>query len=853
MVGDDGSGAMGIHSGVPPRPGCARHERFRIFGVPAWIAIFAAAAAAQTGLRITQVTDNRSSYPGFTIPKYEKLEIDFQVEGSVAPNPQMPYDPAPPPGIAPGMGISVNGHFTPDDWRTVYTQPAFLYQEFSDEVRGNREWYYPTGRFVWKVRFSPPFPGHWHYRLTAEDAGGSSASNAVSFVVSPSTNKGFLRVSPRDVRYFEFEDGTYFPALGYNMNYDHVSWRSPVLDNRANFQALAANGIQLIRIWLSQWGIFGSEWTPWNSQDPAEHGAYLPANGITFAEAYPGSDVSMLVSANRFRCMFIGLWKAPPAVKRNTVYRVRIRYKTRNMGTPIDPAQPHGFVAKIGGWLWSDDAAQRCYAAGTGIAVTPHQARNTAGWEILEGSLQTGNADFLPNFFLVMENMAQGEAFVDHVWIEEVLGGGNYGPNIVSKPWMAHHLYFEQRNSYAFDKLLALAREHGVYLRPVVMEKNDRILNRIDYAGNTAADGGGNDYFYGDGRRITKVRWLQRAWWRYLQARWGYSANIHSWELLNEGDPANGRHFALADEFGKYMHQFTANRHMVSTSTWHSFPRRDFWANPAYPDVDFADVHLYVPRDAAYGLRVDGNTVPVGDGTSYADTAAASRDLSMLVGARQSLGAGKPVIRGETGFVAGSTDNPDLQLLADREGLWLHQFIWSGINPGGLMESYWYETVHIYGRQGDGVDLRPRFRSYYNFIKDIPLNNGNYTDAAPTVAGTLLRAWGQKDTVLGRAHLWIHNTEHTWRKVVAGTGHPAAGGRISLTGFRPGTNYRVEWWDTAAGAPGRTETLQADANGNLTLTVADLVADVAVRIGDYGSGAQRPQPPQNLRILAGPN
>jgi len=41
--------------------------------------------------------------------------------------------------------------------------------------------------------------------------------------------------------------------------------------------------------------------------------------------------------------------------------------------------------------------------------------------------------------------------------------------------------------------------------------------------------------FYGLGRSQNKVRWIQQTWWRYLQARWGYSPNIHSWELTNEG------------------------------------------------------------------------------------------------------------------------------------------------------------------------------------------------------------------------------------------------------------------------------------------------------------------------------
>jgi len=74
--------------------------------------------------------------------------------------------------------------------------------------------------------------------------------------------------------------------------------------------------------------------------------------------------------------------------------------------------------------------------------------------------------------------------YVDRIWIQEELGGNSLGPNIIYKPWMAHHLYFDQRNSYAFDKVLELANQHGIFLRPVVMEKNDPILSHIDFDGH---------------------------------------------------------------------------------------------------------------------------------------------------------------------------------------------------------------------------------------------------------------------------------------------------------------------------------------------------------------------------------
>jgi len=54
---------------------------------------------------------NTSDYPNGQIPQYSKLEITFQVD-TAASNLQLPYDAAPPPGVQPGMGISVDALFS---------------------------------------------------------------------------------------------------------------------------------------------------------------------------------------------------------------------------------------------------------------------------------------------------------------------------------------------------------------------------------------------------------------------------------------------------------------------------------------------------------------------------------------------------------------------------------------------------------------------------------------------------------------------------------------------------------------------------------------------------------------------
>jgi hypothetical protein len=787
--------------------------------------------------KISNITTNASSYPNSQIPRYEKYEISFSVETNAA-NLQLPFDSTPPPGIASGSGISVDALFTPDNWQTIYKQPAFYYQSYDDQIKSGKEWFYPTGGYSWKVRFTPNQTGTWQFKLSVQDSSGTTQTSPQPFFVAASTNKGFLRVSQKDSRYFEFEDGTYFPGLEYNMNFNHVDWNNPVLDNQGNFQKMSENGIQMVRLWLSEWSIFGSAWSPWNSIDPDQHSQYIPYNGASFLQAYPGSDISMEIDSGYNPCMFLGFMKSTPAVKENTTYRVRIRYKTTGLSGPRVAGKPYGLAAKTGGWLYGD--GQNCNDSGSGAIVTSYQSQNSADFQILEGSLATGNNDFLPDFYLVMENVNSGKAYIDYVWIEENLGNGTFGPNILSKPWMAQHLYMDQRQSYAFDKVVDLAAQNGIYLRPVILEKNDPIFNEIDFQGNPIpedprcwdsdpnndpAECPSNDWFYGNWRQDTKVRWLQQAWWRYLQARWGYSTNIQSWELLNEGDPYNGLHYTFADEFGKYMHQFKPDEHMVSTSFWNSFPKNEFWANPEYQNVDFADVHQYIGEDTPY----------------LTDTAAATLDISMQFGAKQPGGAGKPVIRGETGFINLSTWQPTTKFQNDSTGNWLHNFIWGGINAGGLIESYWFENVHIYQENSNGTfifDNRPQYRAYYNFINQIPLNNGFYQDAQAQNSNPKLRILGQKDLRNGRAHLWIQNLDHTWINVANGISIQPISSTITLSGFLAGNKYNLQWCDPyqieSKLQAGNIETLTAQADGSLKIMVANLTSDIAVKITPVG-------------------
>jgi len=808
---------------------------FRLILILVLFILFPLPVNAQMPLSISNISDNRASYIGNTIPKYEKLEISFTINNTVAANLQWPYDLNPPSGVTPSTGISVNAIFTTPSGST-FSQPAFYYQPYDFQRKNGKDWLYPTGQPTWLVRFAPNQEGNWSYRITAQDNSGTTQSPTVNFSVNASSSHGFIRVGKNDSRYFEFDDGTYFPGLGYNMNWNHISWDNPVGDvntqgsNAYNFKKMGENGIQLVRLWLSEWALYGAKWNPWRcilsrcNPDWPE---------LTNNQSYSDHNISVAMFSSYNPCMSSGHWLSPPiAVKPNTNYRIRVRVRTSGITGPRISGQPYGFVAKItdDGNSWLQGSGNNCQDPGVGKVVTNYLSNSD--WTEAVGTYRSGSTtNFLSAFYLTLTNVATGSAYVDQVVIEEDLGSGNYGPNIIIKPGMNHHQYMDQRTSFAFDKVVELAHQNEVYLRPVLLEWQDDAQNMIDSYG-----------FYGNYREITRARWYQQAYWRYMQARYGYSTNIQSWELLNEGDPSSSKLYAMTDEFGKYMHCRAfgvepgsgdgakcnldhPNDHLVSTSLWTQFPKNQFWANSNYPNVDFADVHRYISKSPDSWL--DPN---------FYDTAKSTNDNSMLYGAKQPGGAGKPIVRGETGLIDNTDTNAlTSDLLSDTQGVWLHNFIWGGINSGGLIESYWYESYdtrgHIYT---SAFDLRPVYKTYYNFIKDIPLTNGHYVDAAASTP-TSMRAWGQKDLTNQRAHLWITNSNYRWNNL----NPPSVSGSITLNGFQPSTAYRIEWWNTYTGVPLSTQNITTNVSGILTLNVTNLVTDTAVRIGTYD---QNPTP-----------
>lgn len=559
--------------------------------VPGSVGFSPPTALSATSLGLSGITPSATS-----VGLYGKLELTFDVDNTVATNPQLPYDPAPPPGLPGRVGVSVEGLFLQpgeSDWTRARRQPGFLYQGYSRQRIGSTEWVHPEGPPVWKVRFAPKVQGTWQYRVRAQDASicppGLSPcphwvqSDPATFSVGPATsgNHGFVEVSRADPRYFVLSDGSLFVGLGHGTSFSDTYAAEESLDR------YSASGASFFRAWMTGTALAGSAWSPWVWFGGPGYVGYLYDPGLVPAPDGSGYDFTLSLSheANRL-CLFNGFSQGHVAVRPSTTYRLSMRARVSGVSGPRDPSRPEfGLTAKLGGW--PDSCPDGLAGAST---VIPHL--QNAGWTTVQGTVTTGASQwFLDYLYLALDNVSSGQADVADVSLKEVLAGGGLGPELLPKSRGDAHLDYNLLSSWKWDYILDRAAERGVYLKLVVLEKNDRVWNLIGADGAVSA-AGDNDNFYAAPN--TKVRRLHEYYWRYLAARWGYSTAIHSWELLNEGDPFNGHHHEQANSFARFMHETEPSRHLVTTSNWHSFPVAELWGNPQYPDLDYADLHAYV-------------------------------------------------------------------------------------------------------------------------------------------------------------------------------------------------------------------------------------------------------------------
>jgi hypothetical protein len=157
---------------------------------------------------------------------------------------------------------------------------GFRYQEFERTRLFEGDKLDPLGAPEWRIRITPTELGRHavDFRITAKSkTSGESIEEALNvpgpdFDCVSSAERGFVQVSAKNPRFFEFSDGTFFYPVGLNLHtpIDLRCWeqifRRPQPPDRGSFfyedimPKMAAAGQTTAEVWMAAWS-FGIEWT----------------------------------------------------------------------------------------------------------------------------------------------------------------------------------------------------------------------------------------------------------------------------------------------------------------------------------------------------------------------------------------------------------------------------------------------------------------------------------------------------------------------------------------------------------------------------------------------------------------
>jgi hypothetical protein len=549
-----------------------------------------------------------------TVAQYETFEFSPAIT-TTASNPYFPYDLAPPPGVTPGVGATVDALYQAPgatEWKSV---PCFWYQpveEFDGALL-------PFGEAGWRCRFAPDRVGHWIYRVQVTDASGTRTTPPSTFDCVESDGKGYVRVSSEDSRFFEFVDGSAF--LTPLINAEQGSPFNGLERARASLASLGA--ARFIR-WFPTgeganyhvipWGddirsswAFGDMWVKTDDTDVGELFSFRPYYYSSQSVPVPPGDYTLtfrarVTSERVLRAEVSGRGQIDICATSNTLHP-DCDYRVDEWQTyTLDITNPTTASLQV--------AMRGLYVSGD--APTPYdQAR--------DGTVRVSDVEFKKSG----------------------------GPNLLVRGNPNTHLYVDQRNAALLDEILRLSEEHGIYHKLTVFHKEDPILNGF----SEAAIYSGN--FYRDPVSL----WYQRAYVRYFLARWGASPALHSLELANENHLTQESYDA-GWSFAENVHDMEPRPILVSNSFWGWYVSSFF----EDPRIDYGDKHWYATEA--------GSTDPELVTDLWDDSAAYVRECQLRFG---EYGHDRPIVRGEGGVwpASGCCDqHPDVNIVYYHKALW---------------------------------------------------------------------------------------------------------------------------------------------------------------------------------------
>ena len=458
-------------------------------------------------------------------------KIEFAINGVT--NCADPFDPA---------EVDLRIEFTTPAGKQVIV-PAFFAQEYerrTGEGGAPRDWAYPIGRGAWKARFAPIVAGQYRAVAMLKDCSGESRSTPLSFTCVPSSARGFIRVARQDPRFFEFDNGEPFFAIGQNLAFIGEQQYVTMAKAEEIFTKLAENGANYLRVWTC-----ADDWAlAIEAPKSAWRRSWSGRGRIVADPDQSGRKCLVMTSSNAIEQV-------------NPSHPVSLRPGTRYVVTGKVRTQTN--------------VALRLEVQGT--SSPPLASGQPLAWTPFRHEFTTGGRDWrLASMRFRLEG--KGVAWLSDLSLKEAGGGAELlWEADMNRPVRG---FYNPLDCFLLDELVSAAEQRGIYLQLCMLTRN-LYMNALTNSPSPQYD-----------RAITDAK----KFFRYAIARWGYSTSVAAWEYWNEMNPGlpTARFYA---ELGEFFEETDPYHHLRTTSTWGPSAK-----DCRHPKLDVADVHFYLrPTD----------------------------------------------------------------------------------------------------------------------------------------------------------------------------------------------------------------------------------------------------------------
>lgn len=391
--------------------------------------------------------------------------------------------------------------------------PAFYVEPFEIRPlrRDGREMhcFHAVGVPGWRARYAPVEPGTHTVMATARIGGNVLRSPAARVQCSSAPHSGHVRVSQRDPRFLETEDGKPFFVIGQNVAFvkDTFEWRDYL-------GRLAENGVNYVRVWTccDDWGmsiegrksLWSRTWMEKPVLTPYPTGGMavtVPQEGLT---VHPTQRIAMEPNAE---------YIVSVDVRSDSASEISVELPGRSLRWTFPVAT-------------GPNRQERAFRTGSDAGPIEAIRLQPSG-----GAVQLRN--------ISLKSVRDGR---------ELLFDADPSAPVLGR--------YHQPDCAMLDRVIADAERLGVRLQLCVLVR-DLYMDRLRDPGSRA---------YGEAMRDA------RNLLRYAMARWGWSTSVAAWEYWNEMDPGVPTE-RFYSEVGDYLRSLDPRKRPRTTSAWADAPR----------------------------------------------------------------------------------------------------------------------------------------------------------------------------------------------------------------------------------------------------------------------------------------